>query len=120
LLRADLDRVLAQRAEATRGSEVASGSAEQRRVTVLRATLLAPFDGLVTRRLREPGDTVTIGSEVLRLVDTEDVRVRAWVDETTLPRLREGLPAEIRLPGRDETVRARVTRVGWESDRQTH
>jgi HlyD family secretion protein len=120
LLRADLDRVLAQRAEATRGIEVASGSAEQRRVTVLRATLLAPFDGLVTRRLREPGDTVTVGSEVLRLVDTEEVRIRAWVDETTLPRLREGLVAQIRLPGRDTAIAGRVSRVGWESDRQTH
>ncbi|MCB9617049.1 MAG: efflux RND transporter periplasmic adaptor subunit [Sandaracinus sp.] len=120
LLRADLDRVLAQRAEATRGIEVASGSAEQRRVTVLRATLLAPFDGLVTRRLREPGDTVTVGSEVLRLVDTEEVRIRAWVDETTLPRLREGLVAQIRLPGREASIAGRVSRVGWESDRQTH
>jgi HlyD family secretion protein len=70
LARADLDRVLAQRSEATRGIDVAAGGAEQRRVAMVRATLLAPFDGLVTRRLREPGDTVTVGSTVLRIVDT--------------------------------------------------
>ena len=62
LAHADLDRVLAQRSEATRGIDVAAGGAEQRRVTMVRATLLAPLDGLVIRRLREPGDTVTIGS----------------------------------------------------------
>jgi multidrug resistance efflux pump len=28
---------------------------------MVRATLLAPFDGVVTRRLREPGDTVALG-----------------------------------------------------------
>jgi multidrug resistance efflux pump len=37
---------------------------------MVRATLLAPFDGLITRRLREPGDTVSVGSTVLRIVDT--------------------------------------------------
>jgi HlyD family secretion protein len=120
LARADLDRVLAQRREATRGIEVAAGGAEQRRVTVLRATLLAPFDGLVTRRLREPGDTVAIGTTVLRVVDTEQVHVSAWIDETVLARLHEDQPAEIVLPGIERTVPGQVRRVGWESDRQTH
>ena len=44
IARADLDRVLAQRVEATRSIDVAEGGATEREVTVLRATLLAPFD----------------------------------------------------------------------------
>jgi HlyD family secretion protein len=118
--RADLDRVLAQRSEATRGIDVASGGAEQRRVAMVRATLLAPFDGLVTRRLREPGDTVTIGSTVLRIVDTSRVYVNAAVDETMLPRLAVDQTASIFFPGTREAVSGRVTRVSWEADRQTH
>lgn len=118
--RADLDRVLAQRSEATRGIDVAAGGAEQRRVTMVRASLLAPFDGLVTRRLREPGDTVTVGSTVLRLVDTERVHVAAAVDETVLPLLAEDQPSEILFPGSETPARGRVTRVSWEADRQTH
>lgn len=120
LARVELDRLLAQRAEATRGIDVAAGSAEQRRATMVRATLLAPFDGLVTRRLREPGDTVSVGSTVLRLVDTTEVVVRAAVDETVLPMLAEGLPGSIEFPGADRALAGRVTRVGWEADRQTH
>lgn len=118
--RAELDRVLAQRSEATRGIDVATGSAEQRRVALVRATLLAPFDGLVTRRLREPGDTVTIGSTVLRLVDTSRVYVNAAVDETTLPLLAVDQTADIFFPGTTASVTGRVTRVSWEADRQTH
>lgn len=119
--RADLDRVLAQRSEATRGIDVASGGAEQRRVAVVRATLLAPFDGLVTRRLREPGDTVTVGSTVLRIVDTSRVYVEAAMDETTLPRLAVGQAAAIVFPGATAApVPGRVTRISWEADRQTH
>jgi HlyD family secretion protein len=97
--RAELDRVLAQRSEATRGIDVAAGGAEQRRVAMVRATLLAPFDGLVTRRLREPGDTVTVGSTVLRVVDTHRVYVNAAVDETVLALLATDQPAAIFFPG---------------------
>jgi len=118
--RAELDRVLAQRAEATRGIDVASGVAAQREVTVVRATLLAPFDGVVTRRLREPGDTVAVGTTVLRIVDTERVYVRAALDETVLARLAVDQPAAIEFPGGGAPVAARVSRVPWEADRQTH
>jgi len=118
--RADLDRVLALRGEATRGIDVASSGADQRQVTVLRATLLAPFDGLVTRRLREPGDTVSLGSTVLRIVDTTRVYVRASVDETVLPQLSEDQAAAIFFPGAPAPVVGKVTRIAWEADRQTH
>lgn len=120
LARADLDRVLAQRAEATRGIEVASSGAAQRKVTMLRATLLAPFDGLVTKRLREPGDTVTIGTTVLRVADTSHVYVRAALDETVLPELVVGQNAEIRFPGDPVATSGKLTAIGWEADRQTH
>lgn len=118
--RAELDRVLAQRSEATRGIDVAMGGAEQRRVAMVRATLLAPFDGLVTRRLREPGDTVTIGSTVLRIVDANRVYVNAAVDETMLPLLAVDQRAAIFFPGTDASLTGRVTRISWEADRQTH
>ncbi len=118
--RAELDRVLAQRSEATRGIDVATGGAEQRRVAMVRATLLAPFDGLVTRRLREPGDTVMIGSTVLRIVDTNRVYVGAAMDETMLPRLAVDQTAAIFFPGTATAVTGRVTRISWEADRQTH
>ena len=120
LAHADLDRVLAQRSEATRGIDVAAGGAEQRRVTMVRATLLAPFDGLITRRLREPGDTVTVGSTVLRIVDTSQVYVNAAIDETVLPRLAPEQRSRIRFPGETEDVPGRLSRIPWEADRQTH
>ena len=120
IARADLDRVLAQRAEATRGIDVAAGGAEQRRVAMVRATLLAPFDGLVTRRLREPGDTVAIGTTVLRIVDTTRVYIRVAIDETVLPLLEVGQPSQIVFPGTTTPVSGRVSRISWEADRQTH
>lgn len=118
--RAELDRILARRSEASRSIEVASGGVEQRRATVLRATLLAPFNGLITRRLHDPGDTVAVGSTVLRLVDTEHVYVAAWIDESALAQVREGLSVRVEFPGDRVSRLAHVSRVGWEADRQTH
>jgi len=120
LARADLDRVLAQRSEATRGIDVAAGGAEQRRVAMVRATLLAPFDGLVTRRLREPGDTVSVGSTVLRIVDTSRVYVRAAIGETVLPQLAVDQRSTIVFPSENVPIAGKVTRISWEADRQTH
>lgn len=118
--RADLNSVLAQRSEATRGIDVAAGGAEQRRVAMVRATLLAPFDGLVTRRLREPGDTVAVGSTVLRIVDTDRVYVNAAMDETVLALLAHEQPGAIWFPGAKEPVPGRVSKISYEADRQTH
>ena len=120
LARADMDRVLAQRSEATRGVDVAAGSAEQRRVALVRTTLLAPFDGLVARRLRQTGDTVSIGSTVLRIVDISSVYVSAAIDETVLSQIALGQRSAILLPGDTASIEGKVTRISWEADRQTH
>ncbi len=120
LARADLDRVLAQRQEATRGIDVAAGGVKQRRVAVVRATLLAPFDGVVTRRLRNPGDTASIGTTVLRVVDTADPIVAVAIDETALPLLARAQPVEIVFPGDVRRHAGTTERIGLEVDRQTH
>ena len=99
LARTDVARVRATCAEALRGIETAAGGVVQRRVAAERATLIAPFDGLVVRRFRDPGDTSTIGATVFRVVATDRLWVRAAVDESAVADLMEGQIARIRFPG---------------------
>jgi HlyD family secretion protein len=121
LARAELDRVRAARDEARRQVAVASGTAEARGITAARAVVVAPFEGLIIRRLRDPGDTVTIGTTVLRIVATDALWSRAWLDESALPHLREQQPARVRLGAiGDGQLVGRVDRIGRQSDRQTH
>ena len=121
LARAELERVRASRGEARRAIAVASGTADVRAVTAARAVLVSPFDGVVVRRLRDPGDTVTVGTTVLRVVATDALWSRVWIDETALPDLREGQRTRVRLGGEGNvTIAGRVDRIGRESDRQTH
>jgi HlyD family secretion protein len=121
LARAELERVRASRDEARRAITVASGTADIRAVTAARAVLVSPFDGVVIRRLRDPGATVTVGTTVLRLIATDALWSRVWIDEGALADLRENQHARIRLGGDGNVALAgRVERVGRESDRQTH
>lgn len=121
LARAEVDRVRAARAEAERQISLASGTVEVRNVAAARAVLVSPFDGLVIRRLRDPGDTVTVGSTVLRVVATDVLWSRAWIDETALPSLREKQPVRVRFGAVGGFAFAgSVDRIGREVDRQTH
>lgn len=80
----------------------------------------APFDGLVVKRSREPGDVVVPGSSVLTLISTDELWIRAWVDETEMARLKSDEPA--RVVFRSEPTRSypgTVARLGREADRET-
>jgi HlyD family secretion protein len=59
-------------------------------------TLLAPFDGLITVRHREPGEAVSPGAAVLTLMNPSDRWVRIYVREDRIGAVRVGAAAEIR------------------------
>lgn len=80
----------------------------------------SPFDGLVTRRDRDPGGIVVPGASILQLVATNEIWVSAWVDETAMTGLQAGQPA--RVVFRSEPAKnyaGEVARLGREADRET-
>ena len=121
LAKADLDRVHAAQAEAQKQIAVATSATASKTAMVTRAVLVSPFEGVVIRRFKDPGDTVVPGNTVLRIVAVDRLWARAAIDESMLADLREGMPAEISLLGDSgETLRGKVDRIGREVDRQTH
>jgi HlyD family secretion protein len=80
----------------------------------------APFDGLIVRRYRDPGDIVVPGSPALTLVSLEEVWISAWVDETEMSRLRVGQPARVVFRSEPQQgYQGEVARLGREADRET-
>jgi HlyD family secretion protein len=80
----------------------------------------SPYDGLVTRRDRDPGGIVVPGASILQLVDTNEIWVSAWVDETAMLGLKPCEPT--RVVFRSEPARnyaGEVARLGREADRET-
>jgi len=83
--------------------------------------LRSPVDGIVVKRHHEVGDVVGLGTPVYTVASTRKIWARVWVDETALPRLREGAEATVRLRGDEQRpLRAKLDRVSPEADRQTH
>jgi HlyD family secretion protein len=80
----------------------------------------SPYDGLVTRRDRDPGGIVVPGASILQLVATNEIWVSAWVDETAMVGLKAGQLA--RVVFRSEPAKScagEVARLGREADRET-
>lgn len=107
--------------EAEHSREVAGRTRGIREAQVADGRLYSPLSGLVVRRHVEEGQLVTPSAPAFTIVGTDAMRVRAWVDETALGRLRIGQPA--RLVFRSDAERSFpgvVERIGREVDRQTH
>ena len=84
------------------------------------AQIVAPFDGLIVQRHRDPGDIAVPGSAVLTLISTKELWITAWVDETEMSRVAVGQPARVVFRSEpDRAYRGEVTRLGRQADRET-
>jgi HlyD family secretion protein len=82
--------------------------------------IIAPFDGLIVQRQRDPGDIAVPGSAILMLVSTKELWITAWVDETEMSRIAVGQPARVVFRSEPEhAYRGEVARLGRQADRET-
>ncbi|EMI40951.1 efflux RND transporter periplasmic adaptor subunit [Rhodopirellula sp. SWK7] len=106
--------------EGQRNLVVAEKTARYHAMRLTDTEIHAPFDGLIVRRRREPGDVVVPGSEILTLISLDQLWISAWVDETAMSQLAEGQTA--RVVFRSEPTSSYsgvVARLGREADRET-
>ncbi|MEJ2515095.1 MAG: efflux RND transporter periplasmic adaptor subunit [Gammaproteobacteria bacterium] len=79
-----LDEVESQLAAATSDLAVARARLGQISVQLERTRLRAPFSGVVTQRLLQPGEHTTPGDQVVRLVDPANLEIVARAPLTSL------------------------------------
>ena len=92
-LRSAEARVVAWSARALQSaSAVASARAadDQASATESFTTITAPFDGMVTGKMVEPGNMASPGMPLLRLEDTRGFRLEVRVDESRIGQIRNG------------------------------
>lgn len=117
---AQLDEAIAQRDMTAQEINQARVARDQTLHDLKRARVVAPFSGQVVERLHQPGEFVSTGGELVRLVDTRHVEVRAQAPIHVAGFLRSG--REVNVADRGTTavrspVRA-VIPVGDERSRQ--
>jgi HlyD family secretion protein len=89
--------------QATAASSAARAGAEAAQTTESFTTVRAPFAGLVTERLIDPGTLATPGTPLLRLESSGPPRVEVPVDEARVPYIRPGQTVDVVVPQAADT-----------------
>jgi RND family efflux transporter MFP subunit len=79
--------------------------------TLSRATVRAPFAGVVAVRNASVGDVVKDGTQLFTVVDPRSLRLEGQVPAEFVRTLKPGTPVQFRLSGYDQPLEGRVSRV---------
>lgn len=97
-------------ARARREQAAAQVAALDRRIND--CVVLAPTDGIVTRRAFDVGESVGIGTGVVAITKTDLVKLKIYVPENMLGRVKVGQAADLKIDTfNDRTYRGRVTYI---------
>lgn len=99
---------------------VANTTLDYHRARLADTVIVAPFDGLIVKRLRDAGDIIVPGSAIFTLIALDELWVSAWIDETQMSGLAPGQTAQVVFRSDPETAYpGTVARLGREADRET-
>ena len=82
---------------AVSGAEGAHAASEAAGTTETFARIAAPFDGVVTDKMVEPGNMAAPGTPLMRLEDTRGFRLEVRVDESRIGQISSGATVRVSL-----------------------
>jgi len=91
--------------------EAAKASLDATRVTLREAALVAPISGIVAKRHVVPGEKVSVEQTLLTIVDLTRLELAGLVGTHEVPRLRPGMPVQVRVEGMAAAVDGYLARI---------
>jgi len=117
---AELNQVQTAKIEAEKLVIRAEASLQFTQAQLAYTVVTAPFDGLIIRRYRDPGDIAVPGSMVLDMISQDELWISAWVDETAMAKLAIGQPARVVFRSEpDKFYKGTIARISPQADRET-
>jgi RND family efflux transporter MFP subunit len=101
----------ARELQATAAVESARAASDHASATESFTTIAAPFDGMVTEKMVEPGNMASPGTPLLRLEDTRGFRLEVRVDESRVAHIRNGDSVPVVLGAGTSPVTGTVVEV---------
>ncbi|SES78847.1 RND family efflux transporter, MFP subunit [Stigmatella erecta] len=83
------------------------------------ASIVAPFDGVITARNKNVGDMVNTSTSIFGIVDTEGLEVRVLVPEAIIDRIQQGTVAQGSLNPSGARFEVKVANLGAVIDPQS-
>ncbi len=119
-----LPKKIATEEEVARASTVLdlAVAEEKHQLTRLqRTSIKAPIDGLITRRLYEPGDLLAQQSHIHSIIDPSELRLKASLAERWIPLVKANQPVTLRIDALGQKpFSASVVRIHPTIDASTH
>jgi RND family efflux transporter MFP subunit len=97
--------------QAASAVDSARAASDQASTTESFTTIAAPFDGMVTEKMVEPGNLASPGMPLLRLEDTRGFRLEVRVDESRVGQIRNGDSVPVFLGTRTTSIEGTVVEV---------
>ncbi len=117
--RESFDAVVARAKEAQAGVSQATSAISEIRSHLADALLVAPFDGTVVKRLKEPGDMGLPGVPIVSLQTPQGLRLEADVPSSCAGRYSIGMNVKVRIDTLAQTTGAQIDEISPEVDPQT-
>ena len=117
--REKFDAVVAQAKEVQAGVNQATSTVSEIRSHLADTLLLAPFDGVVIKRLQQPGDMGLPGVPVVTLQTPKGLRLEADVPSTCAGRYSTDMDVSVRIDTLNLTTSAQIDEISPEVDPQT-
>ncbi|MGR9014231.1 MAG: efflux RND transporter periplasmic adaptor subunit [Gammaproteobacteria bacterium] len=117
--RESFDAAVARAKEAQAGANQAASTVNEIRSHLADTLLIAPFDGVVVKRLKEPGDMGLPGDPVATLQTPQGLRLEAEVPGSCAGGYRIGMDVTVRIDALGLTTRGQVDEISPEVDPQT-
>ncbi len=101
--------------------DLAIAQEKHEKTRLQRTQIKAPIDGMITKRLYEPGDMLPPQSHILSIIDPTALRLKASLAERWLPLVTKGQAVTLRIDALgDEPVQAKISRIHPTINARTH
>ncbi len=108
-------------AQAATALDLAIAEEDRQLIRLQRTSIKAPIDGLITRRLYEPGDMLAPQSHIHTIIDPGVLRLKASLAERWLPLVKKGQRVTLRIDALGNTgFAAKVSRIHPTINASTH
>lgn len=108
-------QVAAQNAKAKQAEaqvQQAQAQLDQALLNLSYTKIVAPEDGIITRKSVEINQNISVGQNLLTLVSLSDIWVTANFKETQLRNMKAGQPVEVKVDATGKSYHAKVTQIG--------
>ncbi len=117
--RAQATAARAQYESALAQSQAAAETAQSQEITASYTSVIVPDDGVVMKRLVDPGVYVQAGTPILQMAVIDRLRVRAQVAQQNLAAVRVGTPIEVTFDN-GRVLDARISSISPVVNPETH